>query len=85
MEQVEAYTNQEFDIQLPKKNFPSQILCRVVYVHLKAELETDEVFAQVTLLPEMMEEVSGIEKETSRFSTGSHSRSFCKILVVFLF
>ncbi|KAI3934905.1 hypothetical protein MKW92_025073, partial [Papaver armeniacum] len=52
LEQVEAYTNQEFDTQLPKHNLPSQILCRVVYVQLKAELETDEVFAQVTLLPE---------------------------------
>ncbi|KAI3856636.1 hypothetical protein MKX03_019633, partial [Papaver bracteatum] len=36
-------TNQEFDIQLPKHNFPSQILYRVIYVQLKAELETDEV------------------------------------------
>ncbi|KAI3985971.1 hypothetical protein MKX01_039053 [Papaver californicum] len=80
LEQVEAYTNQEFDLQLPKHNLPSQILCRVVYVQLKAELETDEVFAQVTLLPETKEEVSGIEKENSRSSIGSHSRSFCKIL-----
>lgn len=54
LEQVEACTNQEFDIQFPKHNLPSQILCQVVYMKLKAELETDEVFAQVTLLPEMM-------------------------------
>ncbi|KAI3864047.1 hypothetical protein MKW98_031639 [Papaver atlanticum] len=80
LEQVEAYTNQEFDTQLPKHNLPSQILCRVVYVQLKAELETDEVFAQVTLLPETKEELSGIEEETSRSSIGSHSRSFSKIL-----
>ncbi|KAI3857121.1 hypothetical protein MKW98_010535 [Papaver atlanticum] len=77
---VEAYTNQEFDIQLPKHNLPSQILSRVVYVQLKAELETDEVFAQVTLLPETKEEMSGIEEETSRSSIGSHSHSFSKIL-----
>ncbi|RZC71266.1 hypothetical protein C5167_034438 [Papaver somniferum] len=35
---VEAYTNQEFDIQLPKHNLPSQILCRVVYMQLKEEV-----------------------------------------------
>ncbi|KAI3835338.1 hypothetical protein MKW98_020454, partial [Papaver atlanticum] len=79
LEQVEAYTNQEFDIQLPKHNLPSQILCRVVYVQLKDELEIDEVFAQVTLLPETKEEMSGIEEETSRSSIGSHSHSFSKI------
>ncbi|MCL7040110.1 hypothetical protein MKW94_020998, partial [Papaver nudicaule] len=80
LEQVEAYTNQEFDIQLPKHNLPSQILCRVVYVQLKAEMDTDEVFAQVTLLPETKEAVSGIEKENSRSFVGSGTRSFCKIL-----
>ncbi|KAL0425207.1 UNVERIFIED_CONTAM: Auxin response factor 2A [Sesamum radiatum] len=50
--QVEASTNQSADQQLPVYNLPPKILCRVVNVHLKAEPDTDEVFAQVTLMPE---------------------------------
>ncbi|XP_068316795.1 mitochondrial Rho GTPase 2-like isoform X2 [Pyrus communis] len=45
---VEASTNQ----QMPVYNLASKILCRVVNVSLKAEPDTDEVYAQVTLLPE---------------------------------
>ncbi|KAK6127823.1 hypothetical protein DH2020_038425 [Rehmannia glutinosa] len=52
IEQVEASTNQSADQQMPMYNLPSKILCRVVNVLLKAELDTDEVFAQVTLMPE---------------------------------
>ncbi|KAL0429669.1 UNVERIFIED_CONTAM: Auxin response factor 2A [Sesamum radiatum] len=52
IEQVEASTNQSADQQLPVYNLPPKILCRVVNVHLKAEPDTDEVFAQVTLMPE---------------------------------
>lgn len=52
IEQVEASTNQVADQQMPLYNLPSKILCRVVNVLLKAEPDTDEVFAQVTLMPE---------------------------------
>ncbi|KAB2621649.1 mitochondrial Rho GTPase-like [Pyrus ussuriensis x Pyrus communis] len=45
---VEASTNQ----QMPVYNLASKILCRVVNVSLKAKPDTDEVYAQVTLLPE---------------------------------
>ncbi|XP_068343678.1 uncharacterized protein [Pyrus communis] len=37
---------------MPVYNLASKILCRVINVSLKAEPDTDEVFAQVTLLPE---------------------------------
>ncbi|KAK5777250.1 hypothetical protein PVK06_045217 [Gossypium arboreum] len=37
---------------MPVYNLPSKILCRVINVQLKAEPDTNEVFAQVTLLPE---------------------------------
>ncbi|KAG6700200.1 hypothetical protein I3842_08G100800 [Carya illinoinensis] len=46
MEQVEAYTYQDGVMEMTIYNLPSKILCKVVYVHLKAEAHTDEVFAQ---------------------------------------
>ncbi|XP_021681483.2 auxin response factor 4 [Hevea brasiliensis] len=52
MEQVEAYMNQDGTMEMPIYNLPSMIICKVVYVQLKAEAATDEVFAQITLLPE---------------------------------
>ncbi|KAF8113773.1 hypothetical protein N665_0045s0018 [Sinapis alba] len=53
MEQLVASTNQGVvDQELPDFNLPSKILCRVLSVMLKAEHETDEVYAQITLQPE---------------------------------
>ncbi|KAK6139537.1 hypothetical protein DH2020_026720 [Rehmannia glutinosa] len=52
MEQLEASTHQGLDQQLPSFNLPSKILCKVVHVQLRAEPDTDEVYAQVTLIPE---------------------------------
>ncbi|XP_074573222.1 auxin response factor 7-like [Curcuma longa] len=52
MEQLEASTNQGLDQHVPVFNLPSKILCKVVNVVLQAEQDTDEVFAQITLLPE---------------------------------
>ncbi|XP_075641031.1 auxin response factor 9-like [Castanea sativa] len=51
MEQVEAYTSEDGIMEMPIYNLRSKILCKVVYVQLKAEANTDEVFAQITLLP----------------------------------
>ncbi|OMP08630.1 hypothetical protein COLO4_06271 [Corchorus olitorius] len=53
MEQLEASTNQELNHQAPLFNLPSKILCRVLHVQLLAEQETDEVYAQITLQPEL--------------------------------
>ncbi|CAH1441524.1 unnamed protein product [Lactuca virosa] len=50
--------NQEIDQSIPHFNLKSKILCRVVYTQLlillplQAEQDTDEVYAQITLLPE---------------------------------
>ncbi|KAI4296146.1 hypothetical protein L6164_036128 [Bauhinia variegata] len=52
MEQLEASMHQGSEQQMPSFNLPSKILCKVVNVHLRAEPETDEVYAQITLLPE---------------------------------
>ncbi|XP_019168999.1 PREDICTED: auxin response factor 1-like [Ipomoea nil] len=52
MEQLEASTHQGLDQQLPSFDLPAKILCKVMNVFLRAEPETDEVYAQITLLPE---------------------------------
>ncbi|KAJ7967936.1 Auxin response factor [Quillaja saponaria] len=52
MEQLEASMHQGFEQQMPYFNLPSKILCKVVNIQLRAEPDTDEVYAQITLLPE---------------------------------
>ncbi|XVE63750.1 hypothetical protein DITRI_Ditri07aG0045200 [Diplodiscus trichospermus] len=81
IEQVEASTNQVADQQMPVYNLPSKILCRVINVQLKAEADSDEVFAQVTLLPEPDQDENTVNKEPPipqprRFQV----HSFCKTL-----
>ncbi|CAH1424574.1 unnamed protein product [Lactuca virosa] len=81
IEQVEASTNQVAEQQMPMYNLPSKILCRVVNVQLKAEQDTDEVFAQITLMPEADQDENAVKKEPppppqSRFQV----HSFCKTL-----
>ncbi|KAI3684400.1 hypothetical protein L6452_33623 [Arctium lappa] len=81
IEQVEASTHQVPEQQMPVYDLPSKILCRVVNVQLKAEQETDEVFAQITLMPEQDQDENSVKKEPappalSRF----HVHSFCKTL-----
>ncbi|XP_021719139.1 auxin response factor 2B-like isoform X1 [Chenopodium quinoa] len=79
IEQVEASTNQAADKQMPNYSLPWKILCRVIDVQLKAEPETDEVYAQVMLLPVPEESVK--EKGTSPDPQPHfHVHSFCKTL-----
>ena len=52
MEQLEASIHQGLDQKMPSFNLPSKILCKVVNVHLRVKPKTNEVYAQVTLLPE---------------------------------
>ncbi|KAK9161450.1 hypothetical protein Syun_007791 [Stephania yunnanensis] len=80
LEQVEAYTNQGTNLHIPKYNLPSEILCRVVNVHLKAEPETDEVFAQLTLLPETKNDLSLEEGDVQNPCRRTPVYSFCKTL-----
>ncbi|XP_057542869.1 auxin response factor 1 [Amaranthus tricolor] len=53
MEQLEASTQQGLEQQMPSFNLPSKILCKVAHIELRAEPETDEVYAQITLVPEL--------------------------------
>ncbi|XLS95751.1 hypothetical protein HN51_071759, partial [Arachis hypogaea] len=48
---------------MPVYDLPSKILCRVINVQLKAEPDTDEVLAQITLLPEQNEYENAVDKE----------------------
>ncbi|XP_022716380.1 auxin response factor 1-like [Durio zibethinus] len=53
MEQLEASMHQGLEHQIPSFNLPSKILCKVASVQRKAEPDTDEVYAQITLVPEV--------------------------------
>ncbi|KAJ3671810.1 hypothetical protein LUZ60_007889 [Juncus effusus] len=83
IEQVEASTNQVTDQQMPKYNLPWKLLCRVTNVDLKAEQDTDEVYAQVTLMPESNQDESTVEKEEpvpAQQQVRPAVHSFCKTL-----
>ncbi|XP_048336269.2 auxin response factor 23 isoform X1 [Ziziphus jujuba] len=81
MEQVEAYANQDGRTEMPIYNLPSKILCKVVYVQLKAEVHSDEVFAQITLLPLTEQDEQSLEDETARqLPQRTGLRSFSKKL-----
>eukprot|EP01018_Ginkgo_biloba_P017330 Gb_23328 [translate_table: standard] len=79
--EVEASTNQGADQQMPLYNLPSKILCRVINVQLKAEPDTDEVFAQITLVPEAEQNECIADKEPPPPSPPRpYVHSFCKTL-----
>ncbi|KAH9323126.1 hypothetical protein KI387_017765 [Taxus chinensis] len=83
MEQVEASTNQGADQQqMPQYNLPAKILCRVINIQLRAEPDTDEVFAQITLVPEAEQNESSSSDSVSVTATPYRPRvySFCKTL-----
>ncbi|KAM0859247.1 hypothetical protein ACQ4PT_047321 [Festuca glaucescens] len=88
IEQVEASTNQVAQQQgAPLYNLPWKIPCKVMNVELKAEQDTDEVYAQLTLLPEKQknENVSSEkEEEVPAAPPAVNERpcvhSFCKTL-----
>ncbi|OMO77841.1 AUX/IAA protein [Corchorus capsularis] len=81
MEQVDAYVNQEGTMEMPIYNLPSKILCRVVHVHLNAEPGTDEVFAQIALIPEAEQDVlSEQHRNYEALPRKGYSRFFSKKL-----
>ncbi|XP_047046703.1 auxin response factor 25-like [Lolium rigidum] len=56
-EQVAASTNKEVDAQIPNyPNLPPQLICQLHNVTMHADVETDEVYAQMTLQPLSPEE-----------------------------
>ncbi|KAG8382115.1 hypothetical protein BUALT_Bualt05G0042800 [Buddleja alternifolia] len=78
MEQLEASTNQELNQRM--FNLPSKILCRVFNIQLQAEQDTDEVYLQITLMPEA-EQNEPISPDNSPEEPPRPSvHSFCKVL-----
>ncbi|XP_024023701.1 auxin response factor 4 [Morus notabilis] len=81
IEQVEASMNQVVDQQMPAYDLPPKILCRVMNVVLKAEPDTDEVYAQMTLLPELkLDENMAKREKTPPCPPQPRVYSFCKTL-----
>ncbi|PQP97157.1 auxin response factor 1-like [Prunus yedoensis var. nudiflora] len=81
VEQVEAYANEDGKMEMPIYNLPSKILCNVVCVLLKAEVHTDEVFAQITLLPLTEQEQLSLDEENNQpVPQSTSTRSFSKTL-----
>ncbi|KAL5572134.1 hypothetical protein UlMin_021731 [Ulmus minor] len=80
MEQLEASTNQELSHKIPHFNLPSKILCRVVHIEYLAEQETDEVYAQITLLPEADQSELMSPDPSQPEPPRPTVHSFCKIL-----
>ncbi|KAL6533616.1 hypothetical protein OROHE_013449 [Orobanche hederae] len=82
MEQLEASTNQELNQRIPMFNLPSKILCRVFNIQLLAEQDTDEVYAQITLMPEadQSEPTSPDSSYMDEPPPIHAAHSFCKVL-----
>ncbi|KAK7395260.1 hypothetical protein VNO78_15811 [Psophocarpus tetragonolobus] len=80
MEQLEVSTNQELNQRIPLFKLPSKILCRVVNVHLLAEQETDEVYAQITLVPESNQSEPACHDPCPAELPRPRVHSFCKVL-----
>jgi len=80
MEQLEASTDQQLDQHLPLFNLPHKILCKVVNVELRAETDSDEVYAQIMLQPqtEQSEPTSPDPEPPEPERCNIHS--FCKTL-----
>ncbi|KAL6501781.1 hypothetical protein OROGR_026914 [Orobanche gracilis] len=82
MEQLEASTNQELNQRIPMFNLPSKFLCRVFNIQLLAEQDTDEVYAQITLMPEadQSEPTSPDSSYLDEPPPIHVAHSFCKVL-----
>ncbi|CAD6270111.1 unnamed protein product [Miscanthus lutarioriparius] len=93
IEQVEASTNQLAEQQgTPLYNLPWKIPCKLMNIELKAEPDTDEVYAQLTLLPDKKQDentTTTVDNEEAEEEVVPHApptnegpriHSFCKTL-----
>uniref|UniRef100_A0A0K8RB91 Putative auxin response factor n=1 Tax=Ixodes ricinus TaxID=34613 RepID=A0A0K8RB91_IXORI len=80
MEQLEASTNQELNQRIPMFNLPPKILCRVFNIQLLAEQDTDEVYAQITLMPEADQTEPISPDSCPEEPPKPDVHSFCKVL-----
>ncbi|MCO5554970.1 hypothetical protein L7F22_008510 [Adiantum nelumboides] len=81
LEQVAASMKQGSDQQMPVYDIPAQIMCRVADLSQHADRETDEVFAQFTLVPLPQQLEKSLEPDVpSPAKLATHM--FCKALTV---
>nr|ANI70193.1 auxin response factor ARF21 [Salvia miltiorrhiza] len=80
MEQLEASTNQELNQRIPMFNLPPKILCKVFNIQLLAEKDTDEVYAQITLMPESDQSEPRSPDSATEEPPRPAVHSFCKVL-----
>ncbi|KAF7826201.1 auxin response factor 18-like isoform X1 [Senna tora] len=80
MEQLQASTNQELNQRIPHFDISSKILCRVMHIQLLAEQDTDEVYARITLLPELDQTEPESPDPCLPETRTQNFHSFCKIL-----
>ncbi|KAL9147505.1 hypothetical protein ABFS82_13G177900 [Erythranthe guttata] len=82
-EQVAVSTNQEVDAQIPNHpTLPPQLICQLHNVTMHADIETDEVYAQLTLQPlspQEQKEVSFLPADLG-CSSRQPTNYFCKTL-----
>ncbi|CAO2814146.1 unnamed protein product [Amaranthus hypochondriacus] len=82
-EQVAASTNKEIDAHIPNyPSLPPQLICQLHDVTMHADVETDEVYAQMTLQPLTMQEQKDVCLLPAELGTASKQPTnyFCKTL-----
>ncbi|KAJ8753405.1 hypothetical protein K2173_019804 [Erythroxylum novogranatense] len=82
-EQVAVSTNKEIDAHIPNyPSLPPQLICQLHNVTMHADVETDEVYAQMTLQPLSPQEQKDIYLLPSELGTPSKQPTnyFCKTL-----
>ncbi|KAL1219448.1 putative auxin response factor 14 [Cardamine amara subsp. amara] len=57
MELVKPFSREELNQIKPIFELPSKLQCRVVAIHRKTEKDTDEVYAQITLMPDTTNDI----------------------------
>ncbi|KAL2543801.1 Auxin response factor 9 [Forsythia ovata] len=80
MEQLEASTNEELNQRITMFSLPSKILCSVFNIQLLAEKDTDEVYAQITLMPETDQTEPRSPDRCNPEPPRPTVHSFCKVL-----
>ncbi|KAJ7965018.1 Auxin response factor [Quillaja saponaria] len=82
-EQVAASTNKEVDGKIPNyPNLPPQLICQLHNMTMDADVETDEVYAQMTLQPLSPQEQKDVYVLPAELGTASKQPTnyFCKTL-----
>ncbi|XP_022849635.1 auxin response factor 9-like isoform X2 [Olea europaea var. sylvestris] len=80
VEQLEASTNEELNQRITTFSLPSKILCNVFDIKLLAEKDTDEVYAQITLMPEADQTEPRSLDQCNPQPPRPTVHSFCKVL-----